>query len=549
MATIAGVLRAHAANDRVGIVFGEQSWSWAEVVCAAGERASLLASLELPLPGHVGILLENVPEFVFWLGGVALAGGTVAGINPTRRGAELARDITHADCRLIVTEARHLPLLEGLDLRLPPERVLVVDEPSYAVALAEHRGAPLPPDDPPPERPYLLLFTSGTTDAPKASICSQARLARAGSGIAAGLLSSDDVIYLVMPLFHSNALMAGLSPGLNAGCTIVLRRRFSASGFLPDVRRYGVTYFNYVGKPMAYILATPEQPDDADNPLRVAFGNEAAEGDIDRFAARFVCVVVDNYGSTEGGINILRMPGMPPGALGKPSVEGVVVLDPATGAEKPLARFDDHHRLLNSEESIGELCAPAGVAVFEGYYNNASADHSRVHDGIYWTGDLAYRDAEGWIYFAGRDFDWLRVDGENFAAAPVERILGRYPEVALAVVYGVPDVDAGDQVMAALQLRPGAGFDPWAFAAFLENQQDLGTKWAPRFVRVATELPMTETNKVRKRELRAQRWECADPVWWRPEKGAGYRLLATGDVGELRRRFEERGRANVLDAR
>jgi len=83
----------------------------------------------------------------------------------------------------------------------------------------------------------------------------------------------------------------------------------------------------------------------------------------------------------------------------------------------------------------------------------------------------------------------------------------------------------------------------------LEGQVDLGTKWAPRFVRLSPELPMTETNKVRKRELRAQRWECADPVWWRPEKGADYRRLVAEDVRELRRRFEERGRAHVLDAR
>ena len=93
-------------------------------------------------------------------------------------------------------------------------------------------------------------------------------------------LTEDDVCYLAMPLFHSNALMAGWAPALAAGATAALRERFSASQFLVDVRRYGVTYFNYVGKPLSYILATPEHPDDADNTLRQCFGNEAAEADV-----------------------------------------------------------------------------------------------------------------------------------------------------------------------------------------------------------------------------------------------------------------------------
>src|ERR1700691_5897337 len=112
-------------------------------------------------------------------------------------------------------------------------------------------------------------------------------------------LGAQDFCYVAMPMFHSNALTSGWAPALAAGATVALPSsgRFSASGFLPDVRRHGVTYFNYVGKPLSYILATPEQPDDADNTLRRVFGNEAAEADITRFADRFGCLVVDSYGS------------------------------------------------------------------------------------------------------------------------------------------------------------------------------------------------------------------------------------------------------------
>jgi fatty-acyl-CoA synthase len=349
-----------------------------------------------------------------------------------------------------------------------------------------------------------------------------------------------------MPLFHSNALITGWTPCLAVGATGVLRRRFSASGFLPDVRAHGVTYFNYVGKPLSYILATPEQPDDADNTLRVAFGNEAADLDIERFERRFGCKVIDGYGSTEGGAHIGRTPDMPKGALGMAG-EGVVVLDPDTGEECPRARFDDEGRLVNPDEAIGEIVNTQGAAGFEGYYKNDEANAARVREGHYWTGDLGYRDEVGYFYFAGRDFEWLRVDGENFAAAPVERILARQPDVVLAAVYAVPDPDVGDRVMAALQLRPGASFDPDGFVAFLAAQPDLGTKWAPRFVRVSEALPVTETSKVLKRVLRRERWECDDPVWWQPEKGAPYRRLEPADADGLRDAFASRGRLAALD--
>jgi fatty-acyl-CoA synthase len=548
MGTIAELLQKRAGDPHTAYVFEGRIWTYDEYVRACGQRARYLLDTRRPGPFHVGVLLDNTPEFAMWLGAAAVAGAVVVGINPTRRGAELARDITFTDCQWIVTEASYEPLLEGLDLGAAGDRRLVVDSGAgYTDLLAQYAGAGLPDVEVDDSTLFLLLFTSGTSGAPKACLCSQGRLARM-SGVLAEMLplTADDVCYQSMPLFHSNALITGWTPCLAVGATGVLRRRFSASGFLPDVRAHGVTYFNYVGKPLSYILATPEQPDDADNTLRVAFGNEAADLDIERFERRFGCKVIDGYGSTEGGAHIGRTPDMPKGALGMAG-EGVVVLDPDTGEECPRARFDDEGRLVNPDEAIGEIVNTQGAAGFEGYYKNDEANAARVREGLYWTGDLGYRDEVGYFYFAGRDFEWLRVDGENFAAAPVERILARQPDVVLAAVYAVPDPDVGDRVMAALQLRPGASFDPEGFVAFLAAQPDLGTKWAPRFVRVSEALPVTETSKVLKRVLRRERWECDDPVWWQPEKGAPYRRLEPADADGLRDAFASRGRLAALD--
>ena len=548
--TIAAMLAARADDDHPGLRTADRVWTWAAVVAAGRARASLLAETRVDGPWHVGVLLANVPEHALWLGAAAMAGAVVVGANPTHRGPDLARDLLHTETQLLVTDRAGLALVDGLDLgprigraSASNQRVILVDDPAYVADIEGRAGtnayghstagtASVEPDD-----LGCLIFTSGTSGAPKACRCTQGRLARIGAIVAQMFeLGPEDVCFVAMPLFHSNALMAGWAPALAAGAAVALPTggRFSATGFLPDVRRHGVTYFNYVGKPLSYILATPEQPDDADNPLVRVFGNEGSEADVARFSRRFGCIVVDSYGSTEGGATVQRTADTPSGALGR-APEGTMVVNLETGLECPPARFDAHRRLINAEEAIGELVSAGGAAGFEGYWRNDEAERVRLRNGWYWTGDLAYRDVDGFFYFAGRADDWLRVDGENFAAAPVARILERHPDVVLSAVYAVPDASVGDQVMAALQLRPGANFDPEEFARFLSDQPDLGTKWTPRFVRVSEGLPVTATAKVLVRTLRAERWNCADPVWWRPGRDphAGFGPLDPDEAARL----------------
>ena len=545
--TVDQMVRALADCDRPGLLYEDSSWTWREHVRLSAERAALALDVRRPGPFHIGFLFENIPELSFWLGAGSLAGATMVGINPTRQGAELARDITFTDCQLIVTESRAVGMLRDLDLGLTRDRILVVDTADYDDRLKPYAGAGLPDVDVPADSAALLIFTSGTSGGPKAVITSQRKWAGTGRTISQTQeLTSADVGYMAMPMFHSNALFAGWSPIVYVGATLALRRRFSASGFLPDVRKFKATYFNYVGKPLTYIMATPEAPDDKNHTLRKVFGNEGAEKDIHAFAARFGVPVQDNYGSTESGASVQRVPGQPKGALGV-GAPGVTVLDPETLEEKPIAQFDENGRLLNPEECIGEIVNKSPTTSFEGYYKNTEANNQRLRNGWFWTGDLGYRDKDGWFYFGGRDFEWIRVDGENFAAAPIETILSRFPGVILSACYAVPDVEVGDQVMAALQLADASAFDAAAFDDFLLDQSDLGTKWSPRYVRVATELPMTQTAKVLKRTLRAQRWECDDVVYFRPARGDRLRQLAPADIDKIRADFAARDRLGELD--
>jgi acyl-CoA synthetase (AMP-forming)/AMP-acid ligase II len=550
--SFAELIAARAGDDHPAIFFEDDTITYRAFVSEAAARAALLADGRRDGPFHVGVLLENVPEYLYWIGAAALAGAAVVGINPTRRGAELAHDVRHTDCQLVVTDEDGAALLDGLDLGIPADSTLTVGTSEYDARLGGYEGAAVPEQLPPPDTRLLLLFTSGSTSAPKAVVCSSGRLAGAGlTTIKMFDVDRASVLYESMPLFHGNALMANVTTAVTAGATIALRRKFSASGFLPDVRRYGATYFNYVGRALSYILAVPETPQDSDNRLRLGFGTEASALDRERFEARFDCKLLENYGSSEGAIAIVRLPGCPEQALGKPRPgEGadVAVMDPVTGDECAAAAFDEHGRLLNGDESIGELVRRDAGTRFEGYYNNDEATAERLRDGWYWSGDLAYRDADGWFYFAGRSADRLRVDSENFAAAPIEGILSRLPGVVMVAVYPVPDVRTGDQVMAALELAPGVEFDPKAFAEFLAAQPDLGTKWAPRYVRVVGQMPLTANNKVNKQPLRAERWETGDAVWVRAEKDGPYERLTAGEVDALREQFGACGRAQMLDA-
>jgi fatty-acyl-CoA synthase len=479
-------------TDR-GVYEGDSFISWRDHIAAGAQlAAALTARLDRSRPPHIGALLGNTSFFSTLLVAAGLRGVVPVGLNPTRRGAALASDITRADCQLVLTDDPSV-VPAGVDF-------IDVESPSWAAELAGYAGTPVTFAELAGDDLFMLIFTSGTSGEPKAVRVTHDKVAFPGRMLAERFgLGPADTCYLAMPLFHSNAIMAGWSVAAAAGASIALRRKFSASQFIPDVRRYGATYANYVGKPLSYILATPERPDDADNPLKFLYGNEGAPRDLPRFAARFGVRVVDGFGSTEGGVAIARTPDTPDSSLG-PLTDEVAIVDVETGQPCPPG-------------VVGELVNPTGAGWFRGYYNSPDAESDRMAGGVYHTGDLAYRDEAGYIYFAGRLGDWMRVDGENLGTAPVERILLRHGDIVETAVYPIPDPAVGDRVMAAVVLGDGATFDVEAFRAFLDEQPDLGPKQWPSFVRVATELPRTETFKVLKRVLSAEATDCADPVY------------------------------------
>ena len=418
----------------------------------------------------MGVLLENVPEFLFLLGGAALGGATIVGhqLDPTRRGAG-PRHPPHrlrADRHRVV--ARRLP--RGARPRAStraacwwPTRADVRATRSSARRAARRRRSA---GTAAYARPPCTCCCSrpGRPGAPKAVRVSQGRIAAAAQAMASGvgvrprrrpLLRHADVP-------RQRARTRACSRPSPPGRRWPLRRRFSASAFLPDVRRFGATYFNYVGRALAYVLATPPSPDDADNRLRFGFGTEASPQDISTFRRRFGCPIVEGYGSSEGAISMTRGPGRHarPWASRRRAWTSPSWTRPP-GEECAPARLRRRRAGCStptrpSARSWPATAWPASRATTPTTRPTPSAPAA----GWFWSGDLGYRDEEGFFYFAGRPADWLRVDGENFAAAPVERVLGRFPGAVAVAVYPVPDPRTGDQVMAAMELAPGAASIP-----------------------------------------------------------------------------------------
>ena len=497
--TVRDLLLARAKDDAPALMGTDRTWTWREYVGEARALAVQLGGLLDPSrPPHVGLLLTNGPDFALHLAAAGLGGHVVVGLNTTRRGESLLADIRKADVQVVIVDETHAALLEPIADELEDVTVLTEESPGFAAQSQNDVRTSTSEVSVSPDDLFMLIFTSGTSGDPKAVRVTHRKVTQPGAYLCERLgLNADDTFDVSMPLFHSNGVLAGWAPALTCGAAFAVAP-FSASGFLPDVRRFGATYAHYVGKPLAYILATAERDDDHDNPLRLVFGNEAGDRDTAEFSRRFGTVVIDGFGSTENAVVVSRTPDTPPGSLGQPFPD-VKVLSRDTGVECPRAVLDRDGQVLNLDECVGELVNVEGAGQFAGYYDDEAATAERMRDGMYWSGDLAYRDADGWVYFAGRTADWLRVDGENLAAAPVERILLRHPAISEAAVYAVPDPMGGDRLAAALVLRDS--LDAAALEKFLDQQSDLGPKQRPLIVSIVHELPRTATNKVLKREL------------------------------------------------
>ncbi len=578
--------------DRVAIRHGDRAWTYREYRDACVRVAHFLRSrlgrTDERRPPHVVMMMENHPELMSLFGGCGYAGATLFGVNTGLRGETLAGVINQSRGSVLVVDERFLDEVERLRERLehiPAENILVVGttgehdlgDAGFEECLSREVGKPgvsldTPGVDVTPESNLMVIYTSGTTGLPKGINNNHLKLCLIGLRVSTLLqLTADAVGYACMPLFHSNAMFLGAMPAFWTGGALSMRERFSASAFVPDVLRYGVSYWNYVGEPVHYILGAlrreyggdeervlAEVARHPDNQLRYAVGNGAAPPDIDCFI-RWLGLddMFELYGSTEAAISTFRKQGDPRGSVGEITDEQVRILK-EDGSECPPAELDADGKITNYDEAVGEICRVANdTALFQGYFDNPAANDSKYREGVYRSGDLGHtqlRDGTCFLFFDGRTDDWIRKDGENFSAAQVARLLQEHQDVVLAAAYGVPCSVSDELVMVALKLQSGARFDPKGFFDFCEQQVSHGSmdrKWFPDFVRVVDEFEYTQTQKVLVRNLKVvhydrRRLPDAD-LYWRERGDDAFLPFTAEDFSAQRARFEQAERAHLLD--
>jgi len=556
--TVADLLQRQAERrpDHPALLFGDRRQSYRELDAEANRVAHWALDAGLRCGDVAALLMENRPEYLAsWLG-LAKVGVTVALINTNLSG----RGLRHA---LATSEARHLVLgsecldrfsTTASDLELPLHTWLALDaergdtgpRPEGAedldAALVGQRT-----DDPGPEHRSTLrsgddlfyIYTSGTTGLPKAAHFSHLRFLSIGDLSAFALdLRPADVHYCALPLYHSAGGVMLVGAALSAGATIALRRRFSASGFWKDVRRYDATCFQYIGEFCRYLMNQPERPDDRNHRVRAMIGNGLRPDIWEAFQKRFgIRTIREFYGATEGNTALVNFENKV-GSVGRMPLRSItnariIRYDVETDSHP---RGPDGLCIECEPDEVGELVGriPATDAIamgrFEGYTSKEATDKKilrdvfKAGDACFRSGDLLRQDRDGFFYFIDRIGDTFRWKGENVSTQEVAELIGGYDGIEMVNVYGVevPGAD-GRAGMAALVLAGGATFDG---KAFYRHVSDVLPRYAaPVFVRILPEQEVTGTFKIRKVELVREGFDPAavtDPLYLRDDAAGAY---------------------------
>uniref|UniRef100_A0A665VAD2 long-chain-fatty-acid--CoA ligase n=2 Tax=Echeneis naucrates TaxID=173247 RepID=A0A665VAD2_ECHNA len=507
------------------VVFGHESYSFAEADKRSNKVANaLLARPEFKAGDTAALFMGNHPAFLFtWLG-LAKCGSPVALLNHNIRSKSLLHCLGCCRPKVLIAASELKEAVEDILPSLREQGVTVLlmtqqcDTPgieSFADKVDEASDAPLPRSlrsHITTESPAVYIYTSGTTGLPKAAMVNQNRLLTALTVLCSNGVSSSDVIYLNLPLYHTAGFFIGFIGSIETGSTIILKRKFSASQFWDDCRKYNVTVIQYIGEVMRYLCSTPKRENDKDHKVRLAIGN-GVRADIWReFLSRFGNIQVrEFYASTEGNVGFLNYVGKI-GAIGRVNFLHWKLF-PYT-----LVKYDTE-RDEPVRDSNG-LCveAPKGetgllvskithIAPFVGYaQNEEQTEKKRLRDvlkkgDLYFnSGDLMRIDKDNFIYFQDRVGDTFRWKGENVATTEVSDILTISDCLDEANVYGVKVPGHEGRIgMAAVTVKDGSHFDRSKTYSHVVNY--LPSYARPRFIRIQKAVEVTGTFKQKKVKL------------------------------------------------
>ncbi|KGT79752.1 crotonobetainyl-CoA:carnitine CoA-transferase [Bradyrhizobium japonicum] len=489
--------QAERHGDRVLLVAGETRWSFAQTAAIASASAQALVDAGIRPGDRVALMCSNRPEFLQVYLGCAWLGAIAVPINTALRGFQLSHIFRNSRPALLVVEAQFVDAIESVEagVDLPPRTWIVgaaagaVDARLSAVPLPA-LGAAAPAGAVRPGDTVAILYTSGTTGPAKGVCCPQAQLFWWGIYSARALgIREGDVLFTTLPLFHTNALNAFYQALLN-GCTYVLEPKFSASGFWAAAQRHKATVGYLLGAMASMLLAQPKNANDKAHRLRVALGGGVPPQIHGPFLERFGVPLVDGYGSTETNFVFAgTIPSDRPGTMGYL----------ADGME---ARIVDENDSALADGQAGELVLRARepFAFATGYFGMPEKTVEAWRNLWFHSGDRVVRDADGHYRFIDRMKDSIRRRGENVSSWEVEQTIQSHPAVAACAIYPLPSELGEDEVAAAILLEPGQSLEPVDIVRHCEGQ--IAYFAIPRYVRILSQMPLTENGKIKKGMLR-----------------------------------------------
>ena len=466
-------------------------------------------------PGErVAIMLPNSPEFLSAHFGTIAAGLAPVPVNTAQRGETLAFLLRDSGARGIVIDSAFWSQYEPAR----SERKLVEfvrGEPPAgtkgAVALRDVLAGPTAEpsasdtvSEGEPAGAFGVLYTSGTTGPPKGVVPTRTDIGPLLAMWQAMEVQAGETIYTCLPLFHGNPLAISVLGAIFLDAQIAVSERFSASRFWDEVRSFDAVEFNHVGAVIPILLKQPERGDDRDNPMRVCLSAGCPSHAWEPFQDRFGVKIVEQFSMVDAPGYLINLDGRV-GSMGKPVAGCEATILDDDGAPQQAGR-------------VGELALRASEGRTHYYLNQPDATEDAFRGGWFHTGDLAWRDEDGFFYYAGRKRESMRRRGENVSAWEVENVVNQFPGVLESAAHAVASDLGEDEIKVVVVSRDGSRVDPVALLDFCATR--MARYAVPRYVEARGEIPKTPTQRPRYAELKLE--GITEATWDR--EAAGYAL-------------------------
>ncbi|VVC45602.1 AMP-binding, conserved site,AMP-dependent synthetase/ligase [Cinara cedri] len=538
---------------KVIYIFEDKEWTALQVEEYSNKVANAMLDSGYKKGDVIGLLMENRPEFVgIWLG-MSKVGIVTALINYNLKSSSLVHSVNVASCNGLIYGSELSQDIDEIKSQLKNDVKLLkwssvlatTNDGSDSTCLNSLLDKASPSTPNPPEKPgyndrLMYIYTSGTTGMPKAAIITNVRyIFIAGAFSYQVALKYTDRFYTPMPLYHTAAGIMCIGQSLLYGCSVVIRRKFSASGYFQDISKYNCTASQYIGEMCRYILATPTKPEDTNHKLRIIFGNGLKTQIWKEFVTRFnVPRVAEFYGSTEGNANIANTDNTF-GAIGFvsrliPSIYPISIIRVNPETCEPIRNEQGLCMRCNAGEPgviVGKIISSNPSRQFLGYINNKESEKKVVQDvfekgdAAFLSGDLLVSDEWGYLYFKDRTGDTFRWKGENVSTAEVEGVVSNIAGYRDCVVYGVEVPNSeGRAGMAAIVDKTNTLDIP----SLSEGIQKALPNYArPLFIRKLNEVELTGTYKLKKLDLQKEGFDMGlikDQLYYCNSKGV-YEVL------------------------